>query len=202
MSAAPRTSRDIPAVDPAKSLEFIENAATLYRKGVERMAELQNRSIECAVQHNRETIELWKQMAEKLPWMPRLYVFDDAAGTLERLAEAQKSAINAAVDQARSFTEMVKERTVIASKAAESISRFSQQSFERSVAAQKVVAEATVNETKSAFESVRDRFPVPGGEVVAESIQRGVDAVIDAQKELLQTASRRWASVAEPVAAS
>jgi hypothetical protein len=202
MSPAPRTSRDIPSVDPAKTFEFIETSANLYKKSVERMAEIQNRTIDCALQQNREAIELWKQMTEKLPWAPRLYFFDDATGTLERVAEAQKAAINAAVDQTRSFTDMIKERTVLASKAAESLSRFSQQSFERTVAAQKVAAEATFNETKSAFENARDRFSVPGSEVFAESLQRGVDAVIDAQKELLQTASRRWTSVAEPVVAA
>jgi hypothetical protein len=191
MSTSTRPIRDVPAADSAKHTDFFENAAILYRKGVERIAELQNRYIECAVQQNKEMIELCKQMTEKLPWASCTNAYDDAASTLERFAEAQKTAINLAVDQTRSFVEMVKERTATASKSADSISKFAQQSFERSVAAQKKVAEATVTETKSAFENARERFSSPGTEAVTESIQRSVDTVINAQKELLETARSR-----------
>jgi hypothetical protein len=201
MSTSSRPIRDVPAADHAKNSDLFESAAVLYRKGVERIADLQNRCIECAVQQNRETIELWKQASEKLPWVSGMSAYDDAAGTLERFAEAQKTAINLAVDQARAFVEMVKERTATASKSADSISRFAQQSFERSVAAQKKVAEATVTETKSAFENARERFASPGAEAVTESIQRSVDTVINAQKDLLETARGRRAPSPEKVAA-
>jgi hypothetical protein len=201
MSSASRPIRDIPTVDASKSMDFFENAAVLYKKGVERIAELQNRYIDCAVQQNREAIELCKQMMEKLPWASRMSAYDDAAGTLERFAEAQKTAINLAVDQSRAFVEMVKDRTAAASKSVDYVSKFAQQSFERSVAAHKKVAEATVTETKSAFENARERFPSPGADAVAESIQRSVDTVINAQKELLETARSRRGPAAEKVAA-
>lgn len=199
MSTASRPIRDVP--DPAKSIDFFENAAILYKKGVERIAELQNRYIECAVQQNREVIELCKLMTAKLPWASCMSAYDDAAGTVERFAEAQKTAINLAVDQSRAFVEMVKERSAAASKSADSVSRFAQQSFERSVAAQKKVAEATVTETKSAFENARERFSGPATEAVTESIQRTVDTVINAQKELLETARSRRTPSPEKVAA-
>ena len=69
------------------------------------------------------------------------------------------------------------------------------------MAAQKKAATATVAETKSAFDNAREQFGFPGGEVVAESIQHGVGTMIDAQKELLEAASSRWAEVAETVTA-
>lgn len=188
MSTAARPIRDVP--DSAKNIDFFENAAILYRKGVERVAELQNRYIECAVQQNKDMLEVWKHMTEKLPWASCMSACDDAASTIERFAEAQKTAINLAVDQSRAFVEMVKERTATASKSADSISKFAQQSFERSVAAQKKVAEATVTETKSAFENARG-FAGPATEAVTESIQRTVDTVINAQKEILETARSR-----------
>jgi hypothetical protein len=199
MSTAARPIRDVP--ESAKNIDFFENAAILYKKGVERIAELQNRYIECAVQQNKDMLELWKHMTEKLPWASSMNVCDDAAGTIERFAEAQKTAINLAVDQSRAFVEMVKERTATVSKSADSISKFAHQSFERSVAAQKKVAEATVTETKSAFENARERFSGPGTEAVTESIQRTVDTVINAQKELLETARSRRSSGAEKVGA-
>jgi dGTP triphosphohydrolase len=201
MSSSSRPIRDVPPVDSAKNIDFFETSAILYRKGVERIAELQSRYIECAVQQNKEAIELCRQTVEKLPWASYMNVFDDAAGTLERFAEAQKTAINLTVDQTRAFVEMVKERTATASKSADSISKFAQQSFERSVTAQKKVAEATVSETKSAFENARERFAGPATEAVTESIQRTVDTVINAQKELLETARSRRAPAPEKVAA-
>lgn len=197
----PKVSRDVPAEEP-RNLEFIENFAMLYKKGVECVAELQNRTLDCAVQHNKETAELWKQMFDKLPWAPRMNLFEGFAGTLDRYAEVQKAAINLAVDQARLLAEIVKERTATAGKTADTISKYAQQSFERSMTVQKKMAEAAVAETKSAFENARERFTVPGGEFVAESIRKSVDTVLDAQKELLETASRRWEPEPETVAAS
>ena len=110
MSATSKATRDIPVEECANTGEFVDSVAALYRNGVERMAELQSRSIDCAVQHNKETMKLWKQMTEKLPWAPRVNLFEDAAGTLERLAESQKAVINLMVEQNRVFVEMVKDR--------------------------------------------------------------------------------------------
>lgn len=201
MSTASRPIRDVPSIDPAKNIDFFESAAILYKKGVERIAEIQSRYIDCAVQQNRDSIELWKQVTEKLPWASSMNAFDDAAGTFERFAEAQKTAINLTVEQSRSFVEMVKDRSAAANKSVDYLSKFGQESFERSVAAHKKVAEATVTETKSAFENARERFPSPGTDAVTESIRRSVDTVINAQKELLETARSRRAPAAEKVAA-
>lgn len=202
MNANPRAPRDIPPEEPVKNPDFVENFATLYKKTVECVADIQNRSIDCAMQHEKEAIELCKQMTEKLPWAPRVNLFDGLAGSLERFAEIQKAAINFAVEQNRGFAELVKERAASAGKTAGSMSKFAQQSFERSVAAQKKATEATLAEAKSAFEKARERFAVPGDEAVAESIRHGVDTIIDAQKEVLETASKGWTPARETVHAS
>lgn len=202
MSATPKASRDIPAEEPARSLEFVEKVAILYKQGVECAAELQNRTLDCAMQHNKAMVELWKEMAENLPWAPRGSVFDGYAGTLNRFAAVQKAAIALAVDQAGIFVAIVKNRTAAAGKTVETMSRFARQSFQQSVAAQKKMAEATIAETKSALDEVRERFPVPGAEAVTESIWKGLDTIIDAQKDVLETASSRWVPEAETVSAA
>jgi len=202
MSPNPKANRDVPLEESAKNLEFIESFATLYKESVECMAQLQSQTIECAVQQNKKTMELWKQMIEKLPLAPRVNMFDTFAGTLDRFAEAQKTAINLAVDQTRAFVDIMKERTASTSKTADTVSRFAQQSFERSLAAQRKVAEATAAQTKSTFENARELFAVSGGEAVAESIRQGVDNFIDAQKEVLETVSSRWTPAPEAVHAS
>lgn len=196
-----KLNREVPAEEP-RNREFVENFALLYKKGVECVAELQNRTLDCAVQHQKETAELWKQMFEKFPWMPRTNLFDGLAGTLDRYAEVQKAATNLALDQARIYVDIVKERAAAAGKTADTMAKFAQQNFERSMAVQKKVAEAAVAETKLVFDNARERFTVPGGEFVAESIRKSVDAVLDAQKDLLETASSRWVPEPETVAAS
>lgn len=202
MNATPRSPRDIPVGEPVKPSEFFEEFVTLYGKGVECMADLQTRTLDCAVQQNKETFDAWKRLADKLPWMPRLTLFEGFAGSLDRFADAQKAAIRLAVDQTRAFVDLVKDRTAAAGKTVDTFSRFAQQSFDRSVAAQKKAAEATVAETRSAFENVREQFPVPGSDVVTDNLRKSVQTVIDAQKDLLDTAVRSRTPAAQTVGAA
>lgn len=202
MSPIPKPTRDAPHVEPAKPSDFVEAFATLYKEEVECIAEIQNRTIDCAVQHNKATTELWKQMLEKVPWMPRVNMPENFSTTLDRLAEMQKVAVKLGVDQTRLFVDVVKERTASAGKTGETMSKFVQQGFEQSLAANKKFAEATLAESKAAFRNVRERYPVPGGEAIAENIQQGVDAVINAQKDLLETVSHHWTHAPETVSAS
>jgi hypothetical protein len=189
MSATPKAPRDAVPEESTRIPDIRDNFAALYSKGVERVAEVQKRGIDIALQHGKEMIDLWKQATEKLPWAPRLKAFDQAPATLERFADAQKTVIDLVVEQTRALVEFAKDRQTTAGKGTDSVLNFAQQSFDRSVAAQKKAAAATVTQTKSVFENAREEFGFPGSEVVADSIQKGVDAVVVAQKELLETIS-------------
>lgn len=199
MSPTPKSTREFLAEEPAKTLHFFAEAAMIYGKGIECMAEIQNKTIDCAAQQNKELVKLWKQVAEKAPWAPRVNIFDGYAGTLDRLTEVQKAMVHLALQQTRIFVEVVKERTTAASDSIGTLSNFAQQSFDQSLAAQKKAAEAVAAEASSAFDKARERFSVPGGEDVAESIRRSVDSIITAQKDLLETASSRWTPAPETV---
>lgn len=189
MSPAPKAKKNAAAEEPVKEKEIRENFATLYAKSVERMAEIQKHSIDLAMQQNKETIGIWKQLTEKFPWSPT-QGFEEAETTLERFAGTQKTAIDLMVEQTQAFVEMVKERAAAVDKTTDSVLKFAKQSFDRSLDAQKKAAGAAVNETRSAYENAREQFEFPGGAAVAESIQHGVDAIVEAQKELLETVSR------------
>lgn len=189
MSTTPKPIPDAAAKDHAKGYEMADKFAGLYAKSVERLAEIEKRTLDLALQHNQDTMEIWKQATDKLPWMPRLNLFAEAAVTLERIADFQKTAIDLAVDQTRAFVEIMKERSAGVSKSTDSAVNFAHRSFERTVAAQKKAAEVTVAGAKSAFDKAFGQFG-PGGEAVADSIQRGVDTVAEAQKELLETLTR------------
>lgn len=153
------------------------------------MAEIQKRSIDVALQQSKETFGLWKQLAEKLPWAPQLKGLEDTAETLERLAGTQKTALDLMVENTRAYVELVKERTAAIEKTTDTVLNFAKESFDRSIDAQKKTADAAVNETRSAFENAREHFDFPGSAAVAQSIQHGVDAMVEAQKELLETVS-------------
>lgn len=200
MSANARTAREI-SPEETGSFGLIDGFSAVYRKGVDCFAELQNQTIDCAVRQNKEAAEVWKRSLEKLPWWPRLSLLDSVGGTMDRYAEAQKAGIQIAVDQTHALLDMMKERTAAGNRAAGSISKFAEQGFEQSVAAQKRAVEAVIAETRSTFENTRDLFVVPGGEAVASTIRQGVEAVLDAQKELLETARRGRKPVPEVVGA-
>lgn len=189
MSPAAKQKRNAAAEEPATDKEIRETFATLYANSVERMAEIQKRSIDLAMQQNKEAIDLWKQLSEKLPWAPPAKGFEEAETTLERFAGTQKTAIDLMVGQTHAFVEMVKERATAVDKTTDSVLKFAKQSFDRSVSAQKKATDAAVHETKSAFKSASEKFEFPGGSAVTESIQHGVDALVEAQKELLETVS-------------
>lgn len=187
MSVTPRTPREAVADESAKYHAIRENFATLYTTGMERVADFQKRGIDTALQHNKDTFEFWKLVTAKLPWAPRLEMLEQANGLLERFAETQKTAIDMAVEQTRAFADLAKDRQVAAGKGADQLVDFAQKSFDRSVAAQKRAVKSTLTETRSAMENAREHFGFPGGKVVADSIQKGVDAIIEAQKEVLET---------------
>jgi hypothetical protein len=190
MTPVAKGKRNAAPEEPTQEKEIRDGFAALYEKSVERMAEIQKRSIDFAMQQNKETMALWKQVTEKLPWAPPSKGFTEATSRLERLAGTQKTAIDLMVEQTRVFVEMVKDRAAAVEKATDSVLNFAQESFDRSIDAQKKAVDAAVSETKTAVENARTQFDFPGSAAVAESIQHGVDALVEAQKELLETVSR------------
>jgi hypothetical protein len=189
MSPAARGKREATPEKMETDGAIRETFATLYTKNVERMADIQKRSIDIAVQQNKEALGLWKQLSERLPWAPPLKGFEETATTLERLAGTQKTALDMMVENTRAFVEMVKERAAATEKTTHSVLNFAKQSFDRTVDAHKKAVDIAVNESKSAIENAREHFDFPGTAALAESIQHGVDSIVEAQKELLETIS-------------
>jgi hypothetical protein len=72
-----------------------------------------------------------------------------------------------------------------------------QQTVEQAVAAQKKALDSSVAQTKAAFETAKKQFGLTGTpvEAAAESFQRGVDSLIETQKELLDIAAKPFASI-------
>jgi hypothetical protein len=190
MSAAQRVREPIGPPDKDKA-DWSESFAKLFTAGVGRIAEIQKKSIDVAAQQHTEFVDLWKKAIQKLPGAPGLFLLELQAGGFDRYAEIHKAAVDLAVEQSKAFSELLKTRTAMAGKAGEDVDDFAKKSVERVIAMQKNVLDQSATQARAVIEKSSRQFgegsPV---ESAAESMQRGVDAIVDAQKELLDMAVR------------
>lgn len=190
MSASQRVREPAPAPEREK-MDWTESVASLFTTGVGRMAEIQKKGIDVAAQQHAELVELWKKVVQKIPGAPGLFLLELQASGFDRYAEIHKAAIDLTVDQSKAFAEMLKERTATAAKGTEGVDNFAKKSVERVIAMQKKALDQSAAQARAVVEKSSRQFgegsPV---EAAADSMQRGVAAIVDAQKELLDMAVR------------
>jgi hypothetical protein len=177
MSTARKSTKS--AAEAAEKNEVVETFIPLYTKNVERLAELQKKSLEIAAEQNGELIEACKKAVRFIPEAPGLFLFDLIGQTFDRFVETEKSAIDLAVEQSHAVVGLAKERGASASKVAAGVTALFKQSVEHSVAAQK----------KTAREAARKQFRIPSSPA-AEAFQSGIDALIETQKTMLDIVSK------------
>jgi len=177
------------AAGAAEKNEVVETFIPLYTKNVERLAELQKKSLEIAAEQNAELIAACKKAFRYIPETPGLFVFDLVAETFERFVETQKGAIDLAVEQSHVVAGLAKQRNGSAAKLAEGVTSLFKQSVEQSVAAQKKALDYYSQQHKTACEAVKKQFKIADNPA-AEAFQNGVDALIETQKTMLDIASK------------
>lgn len=187
MSPAQKANREPAPPEVPEFKQVSEKVAAHYSNGVDRLAEAQKNCIDLAVQHELESVDLWKELALKWPGVSRIPMLDLVANSLERFAEVQKSAIDFVVEQNRSLTGLWKEGASALESSKDSTTNLLQQTMERTVATQKRILDQSANQTKAVFDATRQQFGFTGGraEAVADSFHRGVDTIVEAQKDLL-----------------
>jgi hypothetical protein len=190
MNAAQRVRE--PAVAPEKEkVDWTESMAKLFTAGVGRIADVQKKSIDIAAQQNAELINLWKKAIQKVPGAPGLFLLELEGSGLEQYAEMEKTAIDLMVDQSKAFADLAKERTATGSWVNEDVDAFAKKSVERVIAMQKKALDHSAVHAKAVVERSGKQFGDGTGlGAAAETVQRGVDAIVDAQKELLDLAVR------------
>jgi hypothetical protein len=139
------------------------------------------------VQHTEESVEILKKAADKGPGTPRLPMLEVTNGAVKGYADTQKAAIDFVVEQGRVWTDMFKDPATTVKKSTESTSTIAKETMERSFAVQKKALEHAAAQTKAVVDATRRQFGLTGtqGDVLTDTFQRGVDTVVDAQKELL-----------------
>ena len=187
MSAAAKLNREPIPDDFVEKPAASDDMVAMVLKGIERIAEVQKQCIDFAVQHNVEMIDILKKTAEKMPGAPRLPMLEVAKGSLSGYANTQKSAIDFAVEQSRIWTDTFKDRTAAVKKSAESNTNVAKQTLERSFAVQKKAMENNAAQTKAVVDAARQQFGFTGAQADAmtDTFQRGVDTIVEAQKELM-----------------
>jgi hypothetical protein len=168
----------------AEKPDLIETMTKLYTTGIERVAEFQKKGLELAVQHNAELVKTWKNHAEAAPG---LFALEAATTAFERYADFRKSTIDMVVEQTRTLAGIVKEREAKATEIADEGKVRTQEAIEHAVAAQKTALDFSAKQAKAAFETVKQQFGFAGtpAGAAADSMQRGMEVVVEAQKDFL-----------------
>jgi len=169
-----------------EKLDVFESVTQLYTSGIERLAEFQKKGLELAVQYNAEWVNTWKKHTLA---PPGLLILDLASTAFERFADTQKGAIDLIVGQSHALADLVKERKLKASDTLEEARTRAQEAIEHSVAAQKTAIDYAAKQAKAVFETAKQQLGYAGTpvEAAADTMQRGMDVVVEAQKELLDT---------------
>jgi hypothetical protein len=174
-----------PVTDAAgERLDVIESMTQLYAGGIERLAEIQKKGLEIAVTHNAEVVNTLKK--QMLP-MPGALMLDLATTAFEHFADTQKGAINLVVEQTQALASVVKERKMKATDTIEEGKKRAKEAIEHTVAAQKTALDYTAKQAKAAFEAAKQQLGYPGtpAGAAADSMQRGMEVVVEAHKDLL-----------------
>ena len=162
----------------------LESMTELYMSGIDRLAEIQKRGLELALQQSSEVASTWKKFT---PAEPGKLLLDLANTTLERFAETQKGAIDLVVEQTHRFAELVKEREVTATDSVERGKQRVKEAIQKSVAAQKTALDFTAKQAKVAFETAKQQLGYAGTPVgsVADTVQHGMEVMVETQKGML-----------------
>lgn len=182
--STPKKSTKSAGVKP----EVVQSFIPLFTKNVERLADLQKKSLQVAAEQNAEFIDTCKLAFEAAPETPGLFFFDILGQTFDRVIETQKRAIDLAVEQSNGIAALASEKSGSATKVAEGVTALFQQTVEQSVAAQKKALDYYAQQHKTAYETAKKQFRISNP--AAEAFQTGLDVLIETQKTMLDIASK------------
>jgi len=182
-----------------ETLEAICNPvayATLCHKGFERAVEAGKIGLNLAAQQNNDGIAAIKKALKGSQLnLSGLDLFSQA---VEGYIAIQKSLLDMALDQSASILESIEECTLDKSKAKTELANIMQQTVDRSLNARNTVVEFASKQAKVLHENLMAQPGIAGSpvEAVSDSVQRGFDTVISAQKEILNIAAKPLKAVA------
>jgi len=175
--------------EPHEKTDPIDTLIPVYEKNVERLADLEKKSLEVAAEQSAEWINACKKAFHVEPDAPGLFVFDLFGRTFERFVEAQAGFIDLAVEQSHTMAGLAKERSAYATKMAEGVTTLVQQTVEHSVAAQKKMLDHVAEQQKAAYGAAKKQFRISNSPAT-DAFQTGMDTMFETQKAVLDIASK------------
>jgi hypothetical protein len=197
MNANPKSTEAPPGHPAAAKPEGQETPpaiafANLFHKGMVRFAEIEKNALDQLVQHNADVQSAWKQVYKE-PSAPVTAFMDMAVEGIERFVEAQKSLVDLAVEQSALVVNVTNERVEGSAKTSASIGEMVTHSTGKLIAAEKVVLDFAAQQNTLMMERIKRQFGLTGSSpaaAAAESIRKGVDVVVEAQKEMIDLATK------------
>lgn len=193
------SKRTTTATAAAPKADFTDVFSPVIVNTVERVADLQKKTLDVAAEQTAEWFGAWKQAFSFFPVMPPAFIFDVAGQAIQTAIETQKSAIDLVVEQTKSAAEITKVRTDAYGKIATGVAATVRNSIERTVEAQKKVLDFASEQNKVVFESTKKQLNGAGGPatMVLDAFQRGAESVIEGQKSVLNIAAQPFVSAAK-----
>lgn len=157
---------------------------SMFSNGLEQLAQLQKKTLEMVVQQNTQTLETCKKA---MPQVPGAFLFDMVGETLQKCVAAQNSIVDLMVEQS---VAMAKAVTTPCESMFKMPTAFLQQSVDRGVAVHKSALDVASQQNKAVSEAVKQQLANTPAAMAAESVQRGVETLIETQKNLLDIAAK------------
>jgi len=208
MTTNPKSTKDAapdsPARDtpPASEIAQFTAFATLFQKGVERLAEMQKTALDVVANQANDTIGAWKQTAAVTSSAPGAFLLDLAGQGIEKMAQTQKDMIDLVVQQNARVLDMAKERRDYTSKWTTDVAEMVSEAADRTAAAHKILLDFAAEQNKTVAAAVKKQAgttPVAAATNAAiDTIQRNVDMAIQTQKELMDAAAKPLKAAAAP----
>jgi hypothetical protein len=187
--APPQSNRDQPELENGPFSAF----AALMHEGVERLAEIQRFTLDIAARQTNDTIKFWKNAYRVQPEGPWGSFLDLASQSAERLAHTQKGVLDLVVQQSANLLDASKTRSESFSKYTNSATDLINATTDRVVAAQKLMLDFAAEQNRAVSDAVKQQTGIAGSPAVVavvETMQRNVEATIQAQKEVVQAAAK------------
>lgn len=183
-----------------KAPEMLEAVSALYADGIDRLAQVQKKGLDFATQANNEIIQSWKKIALAVPGAPGLAVLQLASSAFERYADTQKGAIDLVLTQSHALMDVVKEGSTATSQATAQSTGLIQKAMQESLSVQKRALDDSAAQTKAAFDKAKASMGLNGtpAETAADTLQMGVESLIENQKALLDFAARPLRTASTP----
>jgi len=183
MSSTAKTTTAIPAADLAGA------ATSLFGNGLAQMVEMQKMMIDLTVKQSADALEALKGTFPVKSQAPCAGVLEAAGQTMKECAAIQKKVLDLVQEQSAAIAEAVKVPDL--SKNMSTAVTMLQQTAGHTIGVQKSALSIASQQSNAVGDAVRRQFPNTAAALVVESVQRGMDILLENQTEFLNMAAKQ-----------